>query len=84
MFVTAKQDNKEYEISLVTNISTYDGELLFSIPGEYEVRTGEFRQTLNVQKSEVLNFGTEFGIFSGAVCLLLIAMIVWLKKRKRK
>jgi len=82
VLVKGQDQNLNYKVALRTELSSYEGELLFSVPGTYEISVGDFRETIVVKQSEILDFGTEFGIFSTSVCLLLILMLVWLKRKK--
>lgn len=58
-------------------------EFTVMLPGDYQIQFGHETRTLHVEPQKFLEFGREFGIFSGAVVLLVGGMILWLCKRKR-
>lgn len=75
------QSGKTYALTMSQGIHGYDGEMLFDVAGTYKVKYGSEIKMLVLEKNQILDFGTEFGVFSTSVAVLLVLMIFWLKRR---
>ena len=60
------------------------GEFSVSLPGAYAVTFAGQTKAFQAADSSFISFGREFGLFSAATVTLVIAMLVWLARDRRR
>ena len=76
-------DTIELKLRQSPGTDEWSREFTVMLPGDYKIVLANSTQMIHVTRQQYLNFGTEFGIFSSAVALLVGGMLIWLIKSKQ-